>query len=101
MAFLSRCYLRVADLGVEEHRAHLADVLDEDLWNQLVTTYSKLEFERTLAKDLLLDTQLPDAMIEAMKHTAIELETLYRALGGGDGQLGDISKLVIEPRKTK
>lgn len=85
----------------QEHRAHLADVFDEDLWNQLVTTYSQLEIDRALAKDLLADTPLSDAIIESMKHTAIKLERLYRELGGGGGQLGDIPKLVTEPRKTK
>jgi len=85
----------------QEHRAHLADVLDEDLWNQLVTTYSRLEIVRVLAKDLLADAPLSDAMIESMKDTAIKLERLHRALGRGGGRLEDIPKLVTEPRKTK
>ncbi|SRR5258708_5455339 len=88
----------------QEHSAHLADVLDEDLWNELVMTYTTLEIDRarlTLAKDVSPDTLLTDAVIEQMKDTAIKLERLRRALGGGGGWLEDIPKLVTEPRKAK
>jgi hypothetical protein len=69
-------------LAWQEHRAHLADVLNKDIWDQLVIAYSKLEIERALAKDLISDTQLSDEMIETMKHMATTLETLRSKLDG-------------------
>jgi hypothetical protein len=66
----------------QEHRDHLADMLNKDLWDQLVIAYSKLEIERALAKDLISDTQLSIEMIEKMKHMSITLETLRSKLDG-------------------
>jgi len=88
----------------QEHRALLAEVLDEDLWNELTMAYAGLEFDRgrfAVAKDLPPNSPLTDPVIKEMKRTVMELERLRRALGGGGGWSEDIPKLMIDPSKTK
>ncbi len=77
----------------QEHRAYLADVLDDDLWNQLVMTYTELEIDRArfvLTSEHLPGTPLTDDVIEQHKKMAMKLEELRQKLGGAGGWLEDL-----------
>lgn len=68
----------------QEHRVYLADVLDEDLWNQLFLTYGRLETEQArlviMGKDFPPGTPLTDPVIEKMKDFTKTLERLRQEL---------------------
>ena len=68
----------------QEHRAHLSDVVDEDLWNRLVLIYAGIGLEQgrlAFGKDLPPDTPLTEPVTEQMQGFVIELERIRRALG--------------------
>jgi len=84
-----------------DHRDSLADVLDEDLWNELVLAHATLEMDRgrlAQAMDHPAGVPLTDAAIEVLKSDVINLERLRRALGGGGGWVEDLPELIMTER---
>jgi hypothetical protein len=69
----------------QEHRADLASVLDEQLWQELVWAYALIEVDRThlaVAKDSAPAIPLTEPVIEDLKKSVERFEELYRQLGG-------------------
>lgn len=80
----------------QEHRSRLVDVVDEDLWDQLVMAYALLEADRmrfATAAKLAPDRTLTDSEAGSLRQTANHLGRLRRRLGdGGSGWLDEIAE---------
>jgi hypothetical protein len=80
----------------QEHRSRLVDVVDEDLWDQLVMAYALLEIDRmrfVTAAKLAPDRTLTDSEAGSLRQTANHLGRLRRRLGdGGGGWLDEIAE---------
>jgi hypothetical protein len=70
-----------------EHRAHLAELVSEEVWERLVMAYAMLEIDRgRLQRSDALPPTAPmsDDTIAGLRQTVVELTVLREALGAGD-----------------
>ena len=68
-----------------ENRSSLVGNVSEDLWNDLIMTYSVIEAERArivLANDLPPQTPIPAATADEIKRLSDDVGNLRRKLGG-------------------
>jgi hypothetical protein len=76
-----------------ESRSHLVGHIDESLYDELVMTYARLEFDRTrmvLANKLPPTTVLPPDGVERLKVHANDVGKVRKRLGTGGASLDEL-----------